>query len=447
MKTNRIICGDCLDVMKTIEPESIDLIYMDPPFSSNQDYTDIWKQTGEEIGFEDTWEAGVKGYIKYMRPRIKECYYLLKPTGSIYVHCDWHAVHYINIMMDDKNMFGYNNFQNEIIWHYGARATQRNTGFPKKHDTILVYNKSNKYTYNPILKPYKDQDFKRYNKEDEKGRYALIKRRRTNGEIYYGKCYIKEGVPMTDVWDIPTMSSTSSERLGYPTQKPEALLEHIIKSSSNEGDIVLDPFCGCGTTVAVSARLNRRFIGIDISRLSIKVMENRLKKLRKDTSIPLFEFETIMPNTLEAIKKYDWRNFQDWVCEKLGAYKGKRGKDKGVDGITFHEHTVIPDLVRKKKVIVPEGTIIQTKHFEKGTIGEPHLKKFESTLRHHKKDVGIMVGWNFAKTALIYSLEAEELGIAIYLLDARELYKMETLEGPYKDKYKVERVPRLSEHF
>lgn len=439
---NKIICGDCLDVLKTIEPESVDLIYMDPPFSSNQDYTNIWKPTGEELCFGDSWDAGVKGYIELlMDPCLKECYRVLKKTGSIYVHCDYHANAHIRILMDE--IFGCNNFRNEIIWDYGARATVRKSGFPNKHDMIFIYSKTFNYCFNPLYKEYKDKDMKRYNKIDDNGKkHALIKRRKTDGTIYYGKCYPSEGAPMTDVWDIPTMASTSKERLGYPTQKPEALLERIIKASSNEGDLVLDPFCGCGTTLAVASKLNRKFIGIDVSRMAVKVMDNRLKNIRNISTYD-FDWQIVMPDMIEDIKKYDHRNFQDWVCDKLGSYKGKYGADKGIDGITYHDSTVVFDIVRKKKVIVPVGSLIQVKHHKSSSVGEPVLREFESVLRSNKKDKGIIVAWDFAKTTFSFSLDLQDRGVTIYLVEANDLFKQESLESPYKKKYEVDKQMKL----
>jgi len=214
-------------------------------------------------------------YLCMMSPRLLEMRRILKDTGSIYLYCDPTASHYLKLLM--YAIFGVKNFRNEIIWDYGARATVRKSGFPKKHDILLFYTKTDKYMFYPLYKPYKDTEFKRYNKQDEKGRYALVKRKRTDGTVYYGKCYINQkGAPETDVWDIPTMASTSGERIGYPTQKPEELLEKIIKANSNEGDVVCDPFCGCGTAIAVAERFNRQWVGIDITPLAIDVIKNRL---------------------------------------------------------------------------------------------------------------------------------------------------------------------------
>lgn len=472
---NKIICGDCLDVLKTIDAESIDLIYLDPPFSSDKEYTGIWLKTEEEVGFDDKhWRAGVKDYIVWLQKRIEECHRVLKPTGTIYIHCDFHAGHYIKEMMDE--IFGYNNFISEIVWRrktQSATITSNTRSFGNNHDTILFYSKTKEYFFKRLTtetevspKEYL-HDANGYFKTapaDGEGQYCketlnkmvknggayLTKNKRIRKKTYLlsknGKLYdIK---PVDNIWlDIPNMMHVPKiERTGYPTQKPEALLERILDASSKEGDTILDPFCGCGTTLVVSALFNRNFIGIDISRMAIKVMENRLKEVRNRPGVHAFEFKTVIPRSISAIKDYDWRNFQDWVCEKLGAYKGKPGADKGIDGITYHQNTIIHDTVRRKQEILPEGTLIQTKHFAHGTIGEPHLKKFESTIRQHKKTEGLMIGWDFSNQAILYSIDAEKRGITIYLMTADELFKLETMESPYKKDYKVDRQKRVYEY-
>jgi DNA modification methylase len=433
MSENKIVCGDCLDVIKKMPSESVDLIYLDPPFSSNREYVGFWQKTGEQLVFDDHWEAGVAGYIEWLTPRIKECYRVLKSTGSLYLHCDWHANAHIRIMLD--KIFGVNNFRNEIIWRY-YQGGKSNKQFARKHDTLFFYTKDkNNWTFNAdsVRVPYAKSTIERYKTPlQDKKMHTL----NPKGQI------------ISDIWlDLHSISRSAKERLGYPTQKPEALLERIINVSSNKGDIILDPYCGCGTTIAVAAKLNRHFIGIDISRLAIKVMDNRLKNLRN--ILPKgFDWNVVIPNTINTIKEYDWFNFQTWVNEKLGALQGKRGADGGIDGTTWHQFTVIPCECRKKNIPVPEGTPIQTKHYGKGegTIGEPDLKKFKTTIEKENKTEGIMVGWNFARpTAYEFVLWAKERGINIYLLKAEELYKLQTLESPYKQDYKVDRRTRIED--
>jgi len=442
---NKIICGDCLEVLKKIESETVDLIYLDPPFSSNKNYTGIWDKTKEELSFDDShWDEGVKGYIKWLRERVDQCFRVLKPTGSLYLHCDWHASHYIKVMLDEFTKKYDSKFQNEIIWYYKGRGMQKNR-FQRKHDIIFFYSKSKKFNFygDNILVPLDPKHISRYNKTDKDGKkYALIKKKNSNS---YSKIYLKDGIIPTDVWDIPFIHG--KESIGYPTQKPEKLLERIIKAASNNGDIVLDPFCGCGTTLSVSAQLGRKFIGIDEIRMAIKVMDNRLREIRNWTEsrylsakvdIRPFEWETIFPGGINNIKKYNWRNFQDWVCEKLGAIKGKRGPDGGIDGTTT-TNVAIYDVIEKRLIALPPETLIQSKHFSKAKVGEPYLKKFESTIRQKNKIEGIMVSWEFAKTTKQYVSEAKERGISIYCVKAEWLHKQPTPTSPYADSYKVNR--------
>ena len=430
-----IHCGDNLKIMQKMPDESVDLIYLDPPFFSGRNYEVIWKDGTEERSFKDTeWyrvecpkcrrdivkaekfcpkcgtdlkdakvtrKNDIYVYIDWMIPRLTEMHRILKPTGSIYLHVDWHAVHYLKVEMD--KIFGIKNFQNEIIWSYGARATIRNSGFPQKHDNILVYNKTNIKTYNVIYKPYKDQNFKRYNKEDENGRYALIKRKRSNGENYYGKSYVKEGVPETDVWDIPTMSSTSKERLGYPTQKPEALLERIIKASSNEGDIVFDPFCGCGTSLAVAKKLRRSYIGIDITPTSCQIIKDRIN--HQDSIIGLF------PQSIEEYQKMEPHEFQNLVCRIFDAKNTSPNPNQhsGADGIV------------KSNLMTNEfgGSLIQVKRSK--SVGVNVIKNLEATLMHSNTKIGFVVALSFGSGAKEQVKRAANIGLKIFLVECMEL--------------------------
>ena len=235
---NRLVWGDNLHVMRQLPSNSIDLIYMDPPFFSGRQYNVIWGDGNEVRSFNDIWEGGMPGYLTWLNARLYEAKRLLKPTGSIYLHCDWHASHYIKVEMD--KIFGYENFRDELIWYQGYRGTPRKDRFQLEHQTILRFCMTSQSIWNPLRTAYRDRSLNRYNKTDEHGRrYALIKRRRADGEVYYGKTYPK-GKLQGDVVDIPTLASTDGERIGYPTQKPEALLERIIRASSNEGDVVAD---------------------------------------------------------------------------------------------------------------------------------------------------------------------------------------------------------------
>ena len=296
---NRLISGDNMLAMQALLKGdsangipslrgAVDLIYIDPPFDSKADYrTKITLPCGEvmqkptvieQFGYTDLWEKGTVSYLEYMYPRLLLMRELLSERGSIYVHIDWHVGHYMKVILD--NIFGKENMVNEIVWDKGFRGTESKAIYQHAHDIVFFYakNKANGYTWNQEYQPYKDKSMGRYNQVDEDGnRYALIKRTRTDGSVYYGKTYPKEdGKRINDVIShIATMASTNSERNGYDTQKPEALLEIFIKASSNEGDLVCDFFGGSGTTAAVAERLGRRWITTDIGKPATLIMRKR----------------------------------------------------------------------------------------------------------------------------------------------------------------------------
>ena len=275
MKTNVFYLGDCLDVMKyDIPAESIDLIYLDPPFFGTgvQKGEVDWSPGKMQISYDDSkkfwsrqeirdnaplWLKGIAmkkpdshwkplaKYLYYMMERLEACKRVLKPTGSIYLHCDWRASHYLKLVMDE--VFGYENFQNEIVWHY--RRSSSISRFTHAHDAIFFYSKTKNKVFNPseVKVYYKDI----YGENFKPGLGDRKSGKDKNG--YYKYIYLD------DVWNIKGVFNLSKEFIGYPTQKPEKLLERIIKASSNEGDIVLDPFCGCGTTIVVAHKLNRRW--------------------------------------------------------------------------------------------------------------------------------------------------------------------------------------------
>lgn len=278
---NQLILGDNLEVLRTLPGESIDLIYIDPPFFSGRNYNVIWGDTNEVRSFYDIWEGGIDSYLVWLNARLWETRRVLKKTGSVYVHCDWHASHYIKTEMD--KIFGYENFRNEIIWGYSIGGKSLST-FGRKHDIILFYSKTDDYYFDPkgasvARKPNTHMKIG----ADESGRQFQEKRDAKTGKFY--RYYIDEGKIAEDYWtDIETLNRDDAERIGYPTQKPEALLERIIKASSNEGDIVADFFCGGGTTLAVAQKLKRNFIGCDSSRVAISVTLDRLVKIGEEMS-------------------------------------------------------------------------------------------------------------------------------------------------------------------
>lgn len=299
---NKIFWGDNLQVMSHLLKNyrgQIDLIYIDPPFDSKADYKKTIELRGkktqndnnsfEEKQYTDIWTNDE--YLQFLYERLILLRELLSDKGSIYLHCDYHKVHVIRCLMDeifgigsagpDKNAPG---FRAEIIWDKGFRGTESKNIYQRTHDNILWYSKTSDWIWNQQYEEYKDQKMSRYNQVDEEGRrYALIKRVRTDGTVYYGKTYFNEaGKKIEDIIFEPIMASTDRERLDYPTQKPEALISRIIKSSSNEGDIVFDCFMGSGTTQAVAMKLGRRFIGADINAGSIDTTISRLVRIQKE---------------------------------------------------------------------------------------------------------------------------------------------------------------------
>ena len=316
-QTNVIHCGDNLEIMRKMESELVDLIYLDPPFFSNRNYEVIWGDGQETRSFGDRWEGGINHYVGWMVERLTEMYRILKPTGSIYLHVDHHAVHYLKVEMD--KIFGMNNFKTEITWRRCHPKGNAKT-FGNNSDYILYYTKNKDFVFNMQYGEYSKKTLEtyKYNDNDGRGNYALVAINAPGGNGYrYNLCcnekipdsgyrwteetmkkkildgmvvirqgrvprqkrYLSDsaGVPFDNVWtDIENV--TKGESCGYPTQKPEALLERIIKSSSNPGDVVLDPFCGCGTSLAVAKRLGRRYIGIDVSPTACELSKKRLSK-------------------------------------------------------------------------------------------------------------------------------------------------------------------------
>ena len=327
VKNKTIFCKDNIEILRGMNSTGVDLIYLDPPFNKNKKFTAPTGSSAEGAAFEDIfrekdikdeWLENIKSddpvlheylqaikkisdlsddktylynycYLVYMAIRLLECHRILKDTGSIYFHCDQTMSHYIKILMDI--IFGEKNFRNEIVWHYGkwSNATQN---FQKNHDCIFFYSKTNRYTFNPIYYPRnKNRDY-HTNIVQGKGQLLVYEPQNAPAQIIekyktkgYKIVYLKEkGVLEHDVWtylrqkNFNILNSQSKERVGYPTQKPMALLERIIKASTNKGDLVLDPFCGCATTCVAAEKLNRQWIGIDVSDMACEVIKSRFDK-------------------------------------------------------------------------------------------------------------------------------------------------------------------------
>lgn len=282
---NRLIHGDALDVLRTLPTASVALIYADPPFLSGK------RQRGASAAsaFDDRWPAGIDDYLAWLRPILIQFHRALADSGTLYLHLDWHAVHYAKVELD--RIFGPDHFMNEIVWHYGLGAARSKSHFLRKHDTLLVYRRGESATFHVLRGSVTRAMANKYRHQDDAGRYMHSRGRRY---------YLKGGKPLDSVWDIPSIAATSRERLGYPTQKPEALLERLILASSNVGDTVADVFSGSGTTAAVAQRLSRRFIASDRSPAAITCTADRLHRsgarLPPDAA-PDFTLETIVPSS------------------------------------------------------------------------------------------------------------------------------------------------------
>ena len=361
VENRTIFEGDNLHILRGIDSETIDLIYLDPPFNSNRTYEAPIGSEAAGAAFKDAWtlsdldnawhgelaehepalysaisaaefshSKGMKAYLIMMGIRMLEMKRVLKPTGSIYLHCDPTAGHYLKTMMDA--VFGENNFKREVIWNLGTASGYKSqiNGFIRGHDTILYYTKStDTFVFNKIFQPHKPEYIKRFSKVDEQGR--RYRDDRPNRRRQY--LDETEGVALTDVWsDIMSFQqhSTSKERTGYPTQKPLALLERIIKASSNRDDIVLDPFCGCATTCIAAESLQRQWIGIDLSPKAVELVKMRLErdldlteqegllggKVIHRTDIPI-RLVPDEPRQIHAETLFGTRNGIEWVLSEV----------------------------------------------------------------------------------------------------------------------------------
>lgn len=393
---NKLILGDNLEILKQLDSDSVDLIYLDPPFFSNRTYEVIWGDTGEVRSFEDRFSGGIDHYISWLKERVAEMHRILKSTGTIFLHCDWHANAYIRVEILDK-IFGYQNYRGEIIWQRKKAQGDAKNRLATFNDTIWYYSKSNTFTYNPqfiaYTEEYKD-GFYKFDDGDGKGLYRLNDMsapagggmsaiNKTTGKpngwyvykgfqppekgwrysletmikldeekvIYYPtnkdgsldyskrlymKRYLNEqkGTLLGNIWtDINNVQAQSEERIGYPTQKPKLLLKRIIEMATNESEIVLDPFVGGGTTVAVADIFNRRWIGIDQSVQAVKVTEFRLNNQQdlfsKPFTVQLHKYD------YDTLRYKDAFAFETFIVQQFGGINNtKQRGDLGLDGRT-----------------------------------------------------------------------------------------------------------------
>lgn len=448
LDTRVVYCGDCLDKLADLPDNCVDLIYIDPPFNSNRNYEVFWGETKEKRAFEDR-HASTQAYIDYMRPRCVQLARVLKKTGSFYYHCDWHAGHYVKVMLDQ--IIGENNFQNEIIWkrqsaHNDAKQGAKHLG--RVHETIFFYTGGGEHTFNHQYKPYDPQYVEKFYKHVEAGtgrRYSLgditapggaaeakrnpfyeflgverywrfsqeeMHRLHNKGLIVQvkpgavprQKRYLDEGkgTPIGTVWDdIGPIQSSARESLGYPTQKPVSLLDRIIKLSSNPNDIILDAFCGCGTALVAAQNLGRQWIGIDISPTACKVMAKRLRDVCK-----LPENENLwqtgrgfivrdLPWTIKRLKAIPPFEFENWAVIALGGIPNTvQVGDMGIDGRIFPVGTKPDD---QRSMFAGDWFPVQVKQVDK--VGRPDIDQFEAVMEREDRQRGFFVAFGYSSDA------------------------------------------------
>ena len=464
---NTLYYGDNLDILQRyIKDESVDLVYLDPPFNSNANYNVLFAQkdgaqsSAQIQAFEDTWQwdqnaiqtythevekggpvadalrafnlilgdSNMMAYLTMMAPRLQELRRVLKPTGSLYLHCDPTASHYLKVLLD--MVFGAENFVNEINWERSHTRSSISKSFRRAHDTLLFYSKTTQYVFNMQYKELTESSLGNYRYQDENGNYRLVPllvsgvRRGNTGLPWKGidpnkrgksgmhwvtthdklekylledrivfsnsgipnlKYYITDspGVPLNDNWyDISLIQSSSSESLGYPTQKPVALLERIISASSNPGDIVLDPFCGCGTAIAAAQKLGRKWIGIDITHLAIGLIKRRMEDAFGDA----LKYQVIgEPTTIDdarTLAEQDKYQFQWWALGLVGARPAdqKKGADHGIDGrLYFHDDN--SGKTRQVVLSVKGGQHVNVSH----------IRDLKGVLEREKAEIGVYI--------------------------------------------------------
>jgi DNA modification methylase len=463
---NQLFYGDNLEVLRRhIKDESVDLCYIDPPFNSKRNYNQIYNNIGKEDqaqaqAFIDTWtwddianqglaeiqenylghftsqsidlisgltkvlgKGSLLAYLVSMTLRIAEIYRVLKPTGSFYLHCDQTASHYIKLVCDTIFCPNRGEFRNEIIWCYRKWSINQNQ-FVHNHDNIFFYTKSENNNFNVQFVPLSDGTLRRW--KGKKQQAVFDKNGKRLAESLETE---SQGSPMSDWWELSIINPAAKERLGYPTQKPEALLERIIKASSNEGDVVLDAYCGCGTTVAVSQRLNRQWIGIDITYQSISLI---LKRLEDSFGKGVLDHITLngipkdMASAQALANKSDDRTrkeFEKWAIltysNNRATINHKKGADKGIDGIAYF----------RSEKDDPEKIILQVKS---GKVSSRDIRDLQGTMTRENATLGIFI--TLQKPTKDMIRETKEAGI----------YKNQFMSAPI-DKIRIVTVQEIIE--
>jgi DNA modification methylase len=394
---NRLFFGDNLHVMRQLPSKSIDLIYIDPPFFSGRNYNVIFGDKNEVRSFSDIWEGGMPGYLVWLNARLFEMKRLLKDSGSIYVHLDWHASHYVKVEMD--KIFGADRFLNEVVWHYKSFHGNVKRYFARKHDILLIYTKSDHWTFNRQFNSENEDtiDFTRWNEYLVDGykilgsnmpmqdtRFVRFYNRwvRENGRKPRPNDVVYEvvGQARDTVWDIKPVDPKSKDRIGYPTQKPEELLEAVIQAATNEGDVVADFFTGGGTTAAVAQRLNRRWIASDQSRIATAITADRITRVVEENATvlaaPDFTVEHWGVYESPRLEKLAANDFRKFVIEAYG------GRPESTAANIHGLRTGVPLFVGEPS--------------RKSQIGKEDVRKFAQAIFEEKRtEFGVMLGWNF----------------------------------------------------
>ena len=446
--TRVVYCGDNLEQLKKLPDACVDLIYIDPPFNSNRNYEVFWGETKEKRAFDDR-HASTQAYIDFMRPRCLELHRVLKNTGSFYYHCDWHASHYVKVMLDQ--LFSENRFINEIVWKRSDAKSDVGQGakhLGRVHDSIFYYTKGDEYTFNPHFNPLPQSTIdkwyrhvevgtgRRYNKADVTGpggeakgcpvfewkgvtrawRFSRENMERLEREgrlvysvksgMVYQKRYLDEskGVALSTWWDDIDMLrgiSSGSERLGYPTQKPLALLDRIIELSSNPNDIVLDAFCGCGTALVAAQNNDRQWIGIDVSPTACRVMAKRLRDichLREDEKLWQAGRGFVvrdLPWSEAKLRELPPFEFENWAVIALGGVPNiVQVGDHGIDGRIFPPGTKPSD---KNSMFAGDWFPIQVKQTDK--TGRPDIQQFMGVMTNDDRNRGFFVSFDYSQEA------------------------------------------------
>lgn len=331
---NHVLRGDCLELAKSIKPGSVDLIYLDPPFFTGKNHSLATRKENKVYSFTDIWNSNQE-YTEYIGERIAALHGLLCNTGSIFVHCNRNSEHIIRAILN--TVFGEDNFQSEIVWSY-KRWSNSKKGLLPGHQNIYFYSKSNQFKFNTLSTEYSvatnvDQILQRRTR-NKHGKSAY--ERDDNGNFKHGG--EKKGVPLSDVWDIPYLNPKAKERVGYPTQKPVILLERIIDITTDVGDLVLDPFCGSGTTCVAAKLLDRNYIGFDISNEAVDLAIKRLEHPIKTES------------KLLKMGRHSYRNADEQTLSLLsGIPFNPVQRNKGIDAILIRQYRGTPILVRIQK--------------------------------------------------------------------------------------------------